>query len=275
MAVMPVVHALNYGSADTSRLRSPNVWRGFNSAAVLAGEIDGFYHKDDFTSGGLITSPTTEAALIGVPYSGFGSSGAVIRHGDAQFGTIELEEATDNEAVYMKAETHPFKISANLGLACLEARLKVSAITDDQIGFIFGLFDTTAMTVIVPLSTANPPIFATTGNFVGFWGREQDAGAVRSTYVADGVTAVTVEAAVHQFVADTYVKLALRFDPKDNYLRFYVNNIEEAEKKLIPDDTGTDFPADVRLAPFLGMRLGGSTTSTLTMDWWEYGQLGV
>ena len=275
MAVLPVQHKRNLSSAFTNRMPSPNIWADCPWAAIREGSIDGVAIYDDFDLGGLITSPTTEAALVGIPYSGFGSSGATITHGDAQFGTVVLTEATDNEAVYLKSESHPFQISANYGKFWFEGRVKVNAITDDQIGFLFGLFDTTAMTVIVPLSTANPPIFATTGNFVGFWGREQDAGSVLTTYVADGVTAVTVQSGVHQFVADTYAKLGMKFDPKDNYLRFYVNNVEQTSKKLIPDATGTDFPADVRLAMMVGHRLGASTSSLTTLDWWRGAQLGV
>jgi hypothetical protein len=232
---------------------------------------------DDFDSGGLVTSPTTEAALVGIPYSGFGSSGATITHADSAGGAIVLTEATDNEAVYLKAETHPFQISSGLGAFWFEARVKIGTVSDDNIGFILGLFDTTAMTVVVPLSTANPPIFATTGNFVGFWAREEDAGALRTTYVADGVTSVVVQAGVHTFVADTYVKLGMKFIPSYTggaRLFFYVNGVQQTDSKVIPDNTGTDFPADVRLAPFVGHRMGATASGGVTtMDWWRAAQI--
>lgn len=261
-------------TADTSRGPSSRIWADCPWENIRNGHTDGVTIWDDFDTGGLITSPTTEAALVGIPYSGFGSSGATITHGDQAGGTVVLTEATDNEAVYMKSESHPFQISSHLKKLWFEGRVKVNAITDDQIGFLFGLFDTTAMTVIVPLSTANPPIFATTGNFVGFWGREQDAGSVLTTYVADGVTAVTVTSSVHQFVADTYVKLGMVFDPLDgNKLSFFVNGVKTADSKVIPNNTGTDFPADVRLAPIIGQRLGAGTSSLTTIDWWRGAQL--
>ena len=262
------------GSADTIRGPSPRIWADCPWENLQSGHTDGVTLWDDFVNGGLITSPTTEAALVGVPYSGFGSAGAAITHGDQAGGTIVLTEATDNEAVYMKSESHPFQISAGLKKLWFEGRVKVNAITDNQIGFLFGLFDTTAMTVIVPLSTANPPIFATTGNFVGFRGPEEDAGGVDSTYVADGVAEVVVGSLVHQFVADTYVKLGMVFDPLDgNRLSFFVNGVKCADSKVIPNGTGVDFPADVRLAPIVGQRLGAGSSSLTTIDWWRAAQL--
>ena len=268
---------LGLGSATTDRGPSHSLWKDCPVLELLEDPGKGIYGFDDFGGpSGLITSPTTEAALVGIPYIGFGSSGATITHGVDLGGSIILTEATDNEAVYLKSKAGGLQISANLGKLWFEARVKVSAITDNQIGFLLGLFDDTAMTVIVPLSTANPPIFATTGNFVGFWGREEDAGAVRSTYVADGVTSVVVQSDVHQFVADTFVRLGMKFDPQDaNKLSFWVNGVKQTSTKTIPDATGTDFPADVRLAPMVGHRLGAGTSSLTTMDWWRWAQLYV
>jgi len=262
------------GMLSTGRRPSDSIWADCPWSEIQSGHVGGATVWDDFTNGGLITSPTTEAALVGIPYSGFGSAGTTITHGDETGGAVVLTQATDNLAVYMKAKTHPFQISSHLKKLWFEGRVKVNAITNNQIGFLFGLFDNTAMTVIVPLSTANPPIFATTGNFVGFWGREQDAGRVMATYVADGVTSVTVESDVHQFVADTYVKLGMVFDPADgNKLSFFVNGMKTASQKVIPNNTGTDFPADVRLAPIVGERLGASASSLVTLDWWRCAQL--
>jgi hypothetical protein len=261
--------------ANTNRRPSDSIWGDCPIAAIREGSIPGFYSDEDFTQGGLITSPTTEAALVGLPYIGFGSSGATITYGDEQGGTLVLTEATDNEAVYAKNKPGVFQISSNKGRLWYETRIKVNAITDNQIGFIAGLMDDTAMTVIVPLSTANPPIFATTSDFVGFWGREEDAGLVGSTYKAGGVAGaggLVVQTGVHQFVADTYVKLGMKFDPKDPIaagpaISFWVNGVRQSSYKTVPNNTGTDFPADVRLNWMFGHRLGASTSSLTTCDW--------
>lgn len=268
---------VKYGSnfnADTLRRRSFSLWNDSGLDKYREGAIGGVWDGDDFTMGGPITAVTTDAHLIGIPYYGFNSSGGTHTYADVQGGALVVTEATDNEASYVRKASWPFQISALLGDLTFEARVKVSAITDNQIGFIMGLWDNTACSVIVPLSTANPPVMATTGNFVGFWGPEEDAGGVDAIYKADGVTEVVVQALAHQFVADTYVKLG--FKVRRNWkgtgvprIGFFVNGVELAGTKQIPDATGTDFPADVRMNFMFGHRLGASTSSLTTCDWWE------
>lgn len=261
-----------YRDVNTGRGPSPGLWHDCDWVEIGRDPNKGVLFWDDFLNIGPITSPTTEAHLVGAPYIGFGSTGATITQADVQFGAIALTEATDNEAVYMKIETCPLQISANLGDLWFEARCKVNAITDNQIGFIVGLMDTTAMTVIVPLSTANPPVLSAC-NFVGFHGAEEDAGAVKTAYIADGVAPVAVQSTVHQFVADTYAKFGMRFTRRNNTLSFFVNGVAQTSTKVVPDNTGTDFPADVRLSPVVGHRLGAGTSSITTIDWWRFAQL--
>lgn len=268
-------------TADTKRRKSPALWQGFPVDRIRNGELGGRYIDFDFTEGGEITAVTTDASLVNIPWNGFNSSGGTHTFGADKEGTLIVTEATDNEASYVRHMAWPFQISSALGELVFETRIKVSAITDNQIGFICGLWTNVACSVIVPLSTANPPIMATTGDFVGFWGREEDAGLVGSTYKAGGVAGaggLAVQAGIHQFVADTYVKLGMRFFP--NYkgsgvasLAFYVNGVEQATRKTVPDNTGTDFPADVPLGFMFGHRLGAGTSSLTTCDWVKCYQL--
>jgi hypothetical protein len=264
---------VQYKGLNTNRGLSPNIWANFPLEDAIR-QRNHLWMYDDFNSGGLITSPTTEAALVGIPYIGFGSAGSTITHSNELGGAVVLTEATDNEAVGIKSKVGAFQISANRGDLCFEARVKLSAITDNQIGFMLGLMDDVAMTVTVPLSTANPPILATTINFVGFQGPEEDAGGVNSIYQANAVTTVEVQELVHQLVADTYVKLGMRYSRSEARLYYYVNGVQQSSyKSSIPDSTGTDFPADVLLAPIFFQRLGASTSSLSTMDWWACGQV--
>lgn len=270
-------------SPDTTRSLSQNVWKygeGCPSNDELQnGPRTGIMIYDDFTNGGVVTSPSTEAALVGIPYSGFGSSGGTITHADATGGALVLTEATDNEGNAIKAESHPFKISSLLGDLYFEARVKVSLVTDDLINMFVGLMDTTALSVNVPLSSANPPVL-TGCNFVGFFLKEADAGAITSSYIADGVTPVTVQTGLATLVADTYIKLGMVF--QRNYrglgsarIAWFVNGTEQSTTKIVPNDTGTDFPADVRLSPVFGQHLGGSQSTLSTIDWWKCVQLDV
>ena len=268
----------SYGSvftADTARKRSLSLWGDCPLVTGhYPGRVGGIWMGDDFTHQGPITAVTTDAHLIGLPYMGFNSSGGTHTYGDDQGGTLVVTEATDNEASYIRTNGWPFQVSALLGDLWAEWRIKVSAITDNQIGFISGLWTNVACSVIVPLSTANPPVMATTGDFIGFWGPEEDAGSVDFIYKAGGVTEVVMKAAAHQFVADTYVKFGMKFSkdyqgsgiPK---IEGYVNGVPLGSPKQVPDNTGTDFPADVRLGWMFGHRLGASTSSLTTCDWFE------
>jgi hypothetical protein len=272
-----------YGSsfeADTTRGKSKGLWHDSGIEKYRRLGMGGVYDGDDFTGGGAITAVTTDADLIGVNYMGFNSSGGTHTYAATTGGVLVITEATDNEASYVRRSSWPFQISALKGDLTFEARVKVSAIADNQIGFILGLWDNVACSVVVPLSTANPPVMATTGNFVGFWGPEEDAGGVDAIYKADGVTEVVVNAAAHQFVADTYVKLGMKY--RKDYqgsgvpkLEFYVNGLPKGSPKQIPDNTGTDFPADVYLNFMFGHRLGAGTSSLTSCDWWECFQKDV
>ena len=261
-------------TADTLRKPSDGLWGDCPLDDYFAGRVGGTYMADDFTHTGPITAVTTDAHLIGMPYMAFNSSGGTHTFADVQGGALVCTEATDNEASYVRTNGWPFQITALGGDLWAEWRIKVNAITDNQIGFISGFWDNTAMSVVVPLSTANPPVMATTGEFVGFWGREEDAGLVRFIYKASGVTEVVMVTSAHQFVADTYVKFGVKFSK--NYqqsglpkLEGYVNGVPLGSPKQIPDNTGTDFPADVRLGWMFGHRLGAGTSSLTTCDWFK------
>lgn len=286
MATGLVLPRRNLGTAFSGFARSPNIWWDCPWDEIQSGQVAGQLIDLTFQKGGLITSPTTEAALIGYPASGFGSSGSTQTYADEEGGGLVLTEATDNEAVFVRTKTCPFQVSANKGKLWFEVRLKVSSITDNALGWIVGLWDDTTTTVAIPLSAANPPIMATTGNFIGFRAPEEDAGGVNFVYDADdsGQTTdaeVVVQSLVYQGVADTYVNLGMVFDPKD-YSRLnsgrptiasYVNNIVQTSVKTVPNATGTDFPADVRMGLMAGIKLGTSTSTTMTIQWMRAAQL--
>lgn len=228
-----------------------------------------------FSSGGKITSPTTEAALVGLPLSGFGSSGATITYGSGQFGELVLTEATDNEAVHVREHSQPFQISQGKGELWFETRLKVGDVLSaaEWMGVVVGLCDSTALTVNIPLSSANPPILDGL-NFVGFFAKEDDDGDVDASYIADGVAPVDVQETIHTFVAATYVKFGMHFSPLSNKLTWYVNGTAQGTQKAIPNNTGTDFPADAKLGFCAGHKMGGGGgTGITTLDWYKVVQM--
>lgn len=262
-------------TADTSRGLSPGLWADCPIDDIRRFHTDGLIIDDDFIiQNGTLTAVTTDAVLAGIPYKGFGSSGATLLAGTAHGGEFVLTEVTDEEAVFMRSLITPFQISSALGDLWFEARVKVGSITTQ--GMIIGLWDDVACTVDIPLSAANPPIMAATGNFVGFR-MPEGAGSVDAIYKADGVAVVagqTVNSAVTTMVADTYTKFGMRFEKRTGLLSWYVNGVKCANSKAVPNATGTDFPADVRLGLLFGHKNEGTGVSS-TIDRWTCAQLYV
>lgn len=267
------------GLADTSRGLSPSLWGDCPLAEIRAGYESGIVIDDDFAiQNGSLTAVSTDAVLAGIPYRGFGSAGATLLAGTAAGGEFVLTEATANEAVFMRSIITPFQISSALGDLWFEARVKVSSLTN--LGMICGLWDDVSCTVDIPLSASDPPIMATTGNFVGFRMPEGTGGALNAVYDSDdaGQTVdaeVVVNAACATMVADTYVKLGMRFNRRTGLMSWYVNGVKAPNSKAVPNATGTDFPADVRLGMLFGQKLVATAAGVVTIDRWTCVQLFV
>jgi hypothetical protein len=271
----------NISTADTNRGPSPQIWGDCPWLEILSqtGQGSGGYCLwDDFILGGITPAITTAIDLTGgTPYSAFGSAGATITYDDVAGGAIVLTEATDGESVTMYTEQHPFSITQDAGQFWFEARIKVGDIVTLANSFLIGLMDTTTPTDIIPLTASGVTADV---NYVGFMQPEGDTTTFNASYKANGVTEVEVNGAIGALVADTYVKLGMIFDPSPattgtaNQMAFYINGVRQASFKTIPDNTGTDFPADIRMGPVVSLAVGaGAATDTLTMDWWRYAQL--
>ena len=264
-------------TADTSRGLSPSIWADCPISEIRNGYANGIILDDDFISNAGITAVTSDASLVGLPYYGFNSSGGTHTNPDVTGGELALTEATANEGNFIRSIVQPFQISSQLGDLWFEARVKVSSITN--LGMIVGLWDNTACTVNIPLSAADPPIMATTGNFVGFR-MPEGAGVVIGSYDADdaGQTTdaeVVVNSACGTMVADTYAKLGMRFSRRTGLLSYYFNGVPCVNTKAVPNATGTDFPADVRLGLIFGQKLVATAAGVSTIDRWTCAQLFV
>lgn len=229
----------------------------------------GYGMQDNFIDAGLSPAITTIISGQG-RYLLFGSAGAIIAPDGALGGGLVITEANDNEAVSITTKQTPFQITADAGSLWFEARIKTSTITVDEQGFLVGLMDDTPQTAISPI-TATGPIAAV--NVVGFHKEEGDTTTLDCIYKANDVTVVNVNADAGTIAANTYIKLGFKFDGTNNVLSYYIDGILQANQKTVPDNTGTDFPADVTLAPVVAMLLENSSAETITMDWWKCFQL--
>ena len=132
----------------------------------------------------------------------------------------------------------------------------------------------TALTVNVPLLWGSTHGVADK-NLVAFTKPVANTTTFNAGYKANGVTAVVSNTGIGALVADTYVKVGFTFNQfnNDNKLRFFINNIQQTTSKLVPDNTGTDFPADVALGWAIALGVGSAASdNTMTIDWVCEGQ---
>jgi hypothetical protein len=242
-------------------------WNDCPLNAIMTDPGAGYMMSDGFEDLGLAGTITTIISDAGVGrYLAFGSAGATITPDAALGGGVVITEATDNESISITTKQTPFQITSGAGSLWFECRIKTSTITTAEQAWLVGLMDATAQTATVPI-TATGTIADI--NMVGFHHQEANTTAFDTTYKANTVTAVEVNSDVGTLVAGTYVKLGMKFDTRNNLLSFYIDGVKQAGTKTIPNATGTDFPADVLLAPVIAMTLANSAEETITMDWWK------
>ncbi|MFA7279119.1 MAG: hypothetical protein WC100_03395 [Sterolibacterium sp.] len=262
------------GVADTDSNPSPNLW-GDCPLFTADRELSGYGFFDDFCQGPQVVAGA-EAAYGN--YRGFASTGgSAVPSTTAAGGVLVLSSDGDNEGASIRAGCPGFLITRDAKKFWMEARIKTSTIADTKHGFLLGLLEDAALTAILPIAADGT---LADNNLVGFHRLEGDGDYVNQVYRANGVTQVTTKEDANVLVADTWIKLGLVFNPANDYqgnasyLQWFVNGLPLTDKKLIPNATGTDFPADVTLAPvFAVLNATGSTPGNSSIDWWGAYQL--
>ena len=262
----------NLGSADTGRGPSPGIWGDCPILSILEGSKAGIMVIDDFVRGGLITSPSTSAALVGIPYSGFGDSGSTLTDAAELGGAITLtSDGTTNDATSLFSLTVAFQMGLTKGPLWFEARLKLSSLLTTESGFFVGLADNTAKTTDVPL-TDDASALADL-NLVGWHALDTDVRTIKSCYKSNTVTAVDVESVATAITEATYVKLGFKKNAT-GLVTWYIDNLPQEETFQVLNDLGTGFPGDCIMGPCVTLAVGAATgAQTLIMDWWRCVQL--
>jgi len=257
-------------TANTKRVRSASIWGDCPVEAIQSGDENGIFIFDDFEFGPLVAAGSEAATQL---YKGFASTGGSVVTGDEWGGTLVLSSDDDNEGASFGMRQYPFQISRSHGKLWFECRLKVTSIANTTFGVLVGLIDSSTLSATVPITAAGA---LADENFVGFHRLEGDGDYFDTVYKADGVTAVTVGSDAGVIVADTYVKLGMKFDPRTNKLTFYKDGVALANTKTIPSAAGTDFPNDVRLGLVIAvLNAAGSSPGSCEIDWWACAQVGV
>lgn len=203
-------------------------------------------------------------ANIGSGWNGFGSGGAAAVSGPLQTilgGVYGLGSDLADEGASISGADAPFKLSKLSEELFFECSITTSVTTTTHNSWFCGFVDAGALTAILPIVAGGT--LATTINLVGFHSPEGASLTIDSTYQANGVTIVKVKDTVSAQAAGTYVKLGMHL--KKGLLRFFVNGIPQADTKVVPDDTGTDFPADIQMRPCVAMLHGAGATGVVSI----------
>ncbi len=277
---------------DTSDHPSESIWGDCPTQALKNRDVAGAYLFDDFTSFNITPATTEGNWSAGMGYSQFSDTGGTITAGTGTGGEVVIGSDGDNEGCSFRTTSTPFKIiRGGLGF-WFEARVKASVIADSKSNIFIGLLENIALSAIIPITAAGA---LSTNNMVGFHRPESalttagtGGATVNFRYKADNVTAVTQQADVGTLVADTYIKLGMKFVPGidpfnygavgDGYGKFllysYVNGVAQNTPKQIPSAAGTDFPNDVSMGlVFCILNAAASGQGTATIDWWQAAQL--
>ena len=249
-------------ATDTSASPSAVIWADCPANEII-GKGTGVLQFEDFLNGTLESATT---GTLGVFLDGSCTVGAANEVNGAV--TVAHDGTTDDSNSLFGAPA--FQISQNSGDLWFECRVKYSTVDADDYGFFVGLMDSTASAVQVPL--LNTSALADV-NLVGFHKPEENSTAFDTSYKADGVAAVEVNSNVGALVADTYVKLGMKFDSGSSVLSFFINGVQQPETKTIPSAAGTDFPNDVALK-FVATQLAEDGVAyTFTCDWIRVAQM--
>lgn len=255
-------------SADTSRSPSDSIWSDCPWAEINHGYKPGIAFFDDFLNGPRVAAGA-EAAYGA--YRGFADTGGLVADGGEWGGTLNLSSDGDNEGASFRTSCAPFQIARGQGKFWFEARVKTSDISDTKHGLFVGLMADNALTATVPITAAGAIADV---NIVGFHKLEGDGDQMDTVYKADGVTQVTLQADAVSLTADTYVKVGIVFNPRNNELSFYRNGVKLSTTYTMASAAGTDFPNDVRLGLVVAvLNATGTTPGSSEIDWWRAAQL--
>ena len=256
---------------NTSRLLS-GFWNDCPIDAIRNGSVDGVYVFDDFAIGGSAGSAFS-VATNGL-YQAYTSSGGAIAAVAGPGGALAFSSDGDNEGAAIVSSTPSLLISTAAKTAWFEARIKTSTIADTKHGFFCGLIETITASVTVPIAAAGT---LADQNFIGFHRLEGDGDMIDCVHKADGQTQATDLADAITLVADTYVKVGIKWHAGDSNLYFYKNGV--VVKTLAGSAVGSaasvvTFPSDAYLGLcFAVLNATGTTPGNSSLDWWAMSQL--
>jgi len=257
---------------------SPSIWA--DCPKTLLNDLGmGYFNHEDFIGGPEVTTTITSALLARV-YAGKGltidgDDDTELSHKAAEIGgylKVTLD-GDDNDAAALFSEPLG-AITKNSGKKIwLEARVELDDVAGDR-GFFLGFVEEAgASRDVLADDVGTDGLIGKSA--VGFLVDNEDDNAVKIVYRKDAGTVVTLNADATNataiplasrasLLADTEVKLGLRFDGRDK-LHFYVNGYKVATFTL-----DTTFDQTKTMCAIVGAKTGAATVETFSLDWIRY-----
>lgn len=257
-----------YTGVKTGVGPTPAIWYDCPWSAIDSNPELGFRLYDDFVA----FAPTAAAATGCGRYQAWGSTGLTFSPAGILGGGVTFGSDGDNEGAGIGTWGNPFKIYSGGPQFWFEASLATSTIADTKHGIFLGLLDSTAvLSATVPIAADGT---LADKNLIGFWRLEGDGDKVDTYYKANGQTAVPVGADAVTLVADTFVKLGMRF--KDDVLTFYADGTALADTitKTVIQASAASLPDGTCMGlAFAVLNATATTPGSTTLRWWRAAQL--
>jgi len=253
---------VGFAQQDTRRRYSDRVWKGA-LITEMNNEKRGIVVEDDFDT----FYPTASKYVIS------GTSATCVPIQTVPGGVVQLActNSANGEAYLgggIKLGAWGSIITGTPNALWWETRVKVSDITNGV--YAFGLAKPSDVAAGMIADTTLVP--ATTVSAVGFRTLVATPSRLDIFYMDDAAATVYATGAA-TLVADTYVKLGIRFDGTyggaANYVHFFVNGVEVATSAGVNGvlSSATNFPDSIPLTHFWAAKTNASAALTMSIDW--------
>jgi hypothetical protein len=281
------------GIAGIGRGFSPELWDGFDPAAIDRNPALGIYYQEEFIHNTPVAAANTAAASVSGLYNVAtdATAGTTITKWPGQGGGVQLESTTDNEVAILQfghATVHPFFLTTGIEDDTLpymhQARIRFEcrffvnpvAIADEQAIFI-GLAGDVALTDF----DTDTGDMVNSKNFFGFHTLNAAPSTVRFIFQEATQTApIVVQANVGTLLLNKWHAVGFDYNPvapQNQRCSIWFDGVKSATFVTQAQTLGTGanlFPksndtAQIDLAPTWGRDSGDATTTALVVGSWQ------
>lgn len=262
-------------SADTRRIMSPAIWHDCPIDALRSDPTQGVFFFDDFLNFSQhISDQDTQQ------YAGYIDTGVTLKQLPVVGGVLEVagnDADNDEGSITTGGNTGTLAVlsdvtSTRSGPLWFECRIKKASVADNALAFFVGLHEEGGA---IADALVNDTGVVGDKDSIGFTVHHDNGEEINFHYKKAGATAQEI-ANIATMVADTYIKLGFKFDPRqpvESRIRVFVNNVEYSTKVTHDQMVASTFPDNEELALLLATKVGAAAESKFQMDWWMLAQM--